>query len=121
MTSRAPGQGTGPRRQLVEVDGFYQIIIGAGIQAPHLVMACRLTNYETRLLNLLATSPGQVVARERLILALGQEPTAYDPRNLEILVRRLRRKSVQDLGEELPLATAHGVGFAFLADIRVVQ
>lgn len=84
-------------------------------------VACRLTNYETRLLNLLATSPGQVVARERLILALGQEPTAYDPRNLEILVRRLRRKSVQDLGEELPLATAHGVGYAFLADIRVVQ
>ena len=60
------------------------------------------------------------MARERLILALGQEPTAYDPRNLEILVR-LRRKSVQDLGEELPLVTAHGVGYAFLADIRVVQ
>lgn len=82
---------------------------------------CPLTNYESRLLLALASQPGEAVSKERIIRALDQDPLDYPPRNLEVVVRRLRRKSLESLGEELPLQTAHGLGYAFLANIQVLE
>jgi two-component system OmpR family response regulator len=76
-----------------------------------------LTHSEQEILNLLARQPGKVVARDDIIRALGHLPEDYDPRRLEVLVRRLRTKAKSHLGYALPLNTVHGQGFAFAAAI----
>ena len=79
----------------------------------------KLTQSETVLLNALATRPGQTVPKEQLIQALGHESVTYDPRRMEILVRRLRNKTELKTGTPLPLETVHGLGYAFAADIAL--
>jgi DNA-binding response OmpR family regulator len=76
-----------------------------------------LTHSEQAILSLLATYPGKVVARDDIVRALGHQPENYDPRRLEVLVRRLRVKAKSHLGYGLPLNTVHGQGFAFTAAI----
>lgn len=79
----------------------------------------RLSQSEAAILQLLAETPGAAVARNRIIIALGAQPDSYDPRRLEILVRRLRGKVLGQLGQALPLETVHAVGYALTASIRV--
>lgn len=79
----------------------------------------RLSRSEAVLLNALAADPGETVGRDRLIRALGQSPSAYDPRRMEILVRRLRNKVKTEIGDDLPLTTVHGLGYAFTAAIAL--
>jgi DNA-binding response OmpR family regulator len=38
---------------------------------------------------------------------------------MEILVRRLRNKTKEVLGNELPVETVHKIGYAFTAQIEV--
>lgn len=73
----------------------------------------RLTHSEAALLMQLAQAPGRPVSRNDIITALGHDPTYYDPRRLEILVRRLRSKVSAQLNLTLPLSTVHGQGYAF--------
>lgn len=80
----------------------------------------KLTRSETMLLAALAASPGQAVQRDELIRALGYETETYDPRRMEILVRRLRNKVRLQSPIRLPLETVHGQGYAFAADIAVI-
>ncbi len=79
----------------------------------------KLTRSETTLLATLAASPGKTVPRDDLIHALGYTPESYDPRRMEILVRRLRNKVRIQTPMRLPLETVHGQGYAFTADIVV--
>lgn len=82
-------------------------------------VSIKLTHSEFKLLGRLAQSPGEAVARDALILAMGHDPLSYDGRRLEILVRRLRKKAQEQLGFELPLETAKRVGLAFTAPLSV--
>jgi DNA-binding response OmpR family regulator len=66
----------------------------------------------------LVQSPGLPVERNTLVQALGENPDLYDPRRMEILIRRLRVKAREALGYELPLDTVHRVGYAFTAPIQ---
>lgn len=77
----------------------------------------KLTRSETTLLATLAASPGQTVHRDTLIHALDYDPQTYDPRRMEILVRRLRNKIRLQTQIRLPLETIHGLGYAFAGDI----
>lgn len=83
--------------------------------------AFKLTHSELVLLTALARRPGESVSRDELALALGHDPIVYDPRRLEILVRRLRNKVVEQLGYPLPLETVHGQGYAFAGPIDVTS
>ena len=80
---------------------------------------CTLTNYEIRLLQLFVDQPGQALTREEVLRGIDREGKGYDPRSLEILVRRLRNKSQVELETELPLQTVHGIGYAFLGELRI--
>lgn len=82
-------------------------------------IAIQLTHSEHVLLGCLASTPGQPVAREQMIHRLGHDPAVYDPRRLEIMVRRLRNKCKDILGYALPLETAPRQGYAFIAAIVV--
>ncbi len=79
----------------------------------------KVTKSEMSLLAQLASRPGEVVLRNDLVLGLGEDPLEYDPRRMEILVRRLRGKASQQFGSDLPLETAHKQGYAFTAPIEV--
>jgi two-component system OmpR family response regulator len=79
----------------------------------------KLTRSETTLLATLAVSPGQTVHRDTLIRALGYDPKTYDPRRMEIMVRRLRNKVRLQTQIRLPLETIHGLGYAFAGDIVI--
>lgn len=80
----------------------------------------KLTHSEMAVLGLLAAAPGKAVARDALVVGLGQDPDSYDPRRMEILMRRLRAKALATLGQALPVATVHRQGYAFTALIQVV-
>lgn len=81
--------------------------------------ALKLTHSELVLLQALARCAGESVSRDELAVALGHDPVLYDPRRLEILVRRLRNKVAEQLGYPLPLETVHGQGYAFAAPIAI--
>jgi len=79
----------------------------------------RLTHSELLVLQRLAIQPGSVVARQELVVALGQDPETYDYRRMEVLIRRLRNKVRESAGVDLPLETVHRLGYAFVAPLRV--
>ena len=65
-----------------------------------------LTPKEWALLRVLASRPGQIFPRERLLEALYQWDAASDSNTLEVFISRLRRK----LGSEL-IETVRGTGY----------
>ena len=77
----------------------------------------QLTRSEFALLAALARRSGTAIRRNDLIQALGHDPSYYDARRMEALVRRLRTKVQETLLEPLPLKTVHGYGFAFTGTI----
>lgn len=71
----------------------------------------KLTGLESAFLVALAQQTGKPVSRRAIVEALGKNFCAYDPRNLDTLVKRLRDK-VQSHGDDpLPLKTVHGTGY----------
>lgn len=82
-------------------------------------LTVKLTHSEFVLLLQMATQPGQPVSRHELVHSLGHNPETYDFRRMEILVRRLRYKTRDVLGCDLPLATVHKVGYAFTSPIEI--
>jgi two-component system OmpR family response regulator len=83
-------------------------------------VSVKLTHSEAVLLQKMADHPGQAIARQDLVISLGHNPETYDFRRMEILVRRLRNKIRDALGDELPLETVHKVGYAFTSPLKVV-
>lgn len=73
----------------------------------------KLTMLEMAFLGCLATSPTELVLKDSLIIALGEDPVEYDPRRMEILVRRLRTKVKNSLACDVPIETVHGRGYVF--------
>ncbi|MEI7607029.1 MAG: response regulator transcription factor [Rhodospirillaceae bacterium] len=80
--------------------------------------AVRLTQSELMVLKSLMERPGSPVTRAALAEVLGFNASSFDPRRLEIMIRRLRKKIAEEAGVEAPIETAHGVGYAFVATIR---
>lgn len=78
-------------------------------------VSVKLTRSEVRFLQPLMRSPGMQVARADLVASLGHDLSYYDTRRMEIMVRRLRHKTETQSGEQLPLETIYGRGFAFTA------
>lgn len=79
----------------------------------------KLTHSEALVIHMLAQSPGAAVPKDDIVLALGHQPATYDMRRMEILIRRLRNKAREQLGIELPLETAHRLGYAFTAPVEM--
>lgn len=56
---------------------------------------------------------GLTVPRHQLIGVLGGQPGNYDPRRLEIAIRRLRKKMDNAGVSSFPLTTIYGTGYSF--------
>lgn len=79
-----------------------------------------LTATELRVLQLLALKPGGVVERTDLLRNLNQPVDSPAMQRLETHISRLRGKIRQIQGAEpLPIQASHGVGYSFLAPLRL--
>jgi len=79
----------------------------------------KLTGSEMAVMSALARQPGVTLPRDDLILELGCKPDSYDPRRMEILVRRLRNKVSDHTDTALPLETVHRQGYVFVSTITL--
>lgn len=88
---------------------------------PPLGAPIRLAALEIAILAELAAADDHRASRDNLIRALGRNPLYYDPRALEALVSRLRRKlPVQADGDTL-LQSARCYGYQFLRPLVIVS
>lgn len=73
-----------------------------------------LTLSEVELLRALALRTDHFANRDALIKSMGKIPDCYDPRALEVMLSRLRRK----LGDHSPLKAVRARGYVFAADLH---
>lgn len=62
---------------------------------------------------------GEIVSREAIVRALGENFWSYDQRRLDTQMRRLRRKVEQACGLQLPVTTLRGVGYRFYDEFEI--
>ncbi len=86
-----------PARRAVEVSGD----------------AVELTYVEFELLRTLATRPGHVFSRQRLLEEIWGSADYRDPRTIDVHVRHLREKLERDPSDPQFLLTVRGVGYRF--------
>ncbi|HZL01372.1 MAG TPA: response regulator transcription factor [Caulobacteraceae bacterium] len=77
--------------------------------------AAELTRGEFDLLALLIEADGRVVGREELLKAISRNPEEGDPRSVDVLVSRLRRKLAECSREAEIILTAPGLGYRLAA------
>jgi DNA-binding response OmpR family regulator len=79
--------------------------------------AVKLTGNERVFVTLLVAHPGEPVSRDEIFRALGKR--GWDPadRSVDSMVRRLRAKGAEAVGQSLPIESVHGIGYAFAAAI----
>jgi two-component system, OmpR family, response regulator len=82
--------------------------------------AISLTGLEYMFLSVLAQHAPRAVARQALLEALGKSQDSYDPRNLDALVLRLRKKVAEVTRTPLPLKTLHGAGYCLSHAFSVI-
>ncbi len=75
-----------------------------------------LSYLEASLLQMLAESPDHFCETNALVLAIGKNPEAYNPRALQVMLSRLRQK----LGEESPLKAVRARGYIFAAKLALL-
>lgn len=80
-----------------------------------------LTAWEVILLEAIASSHDQIASRDVLIRALGKNPIYYDPRALEAVMSRLRRKLPALEENRNPLEAVRNVGYKFISPLAVVR
>ena len=106
------------RRQPIAPPVWLLNVLNWTLKSPQGV-SMKLTSTELKVMKMVTPCPGQVVTRHTLVVGLGHDPDVYDPRRLEILIRRLRGKSEACFGQPIPLDTAHGEGYSFTAAINM--
>ena len=76
----------------------------------------RLTAQESAFLQVLVQQAGQTVNRKKVVQSLGKNFADYDPRNLDVLVLRLRKKVASHTTAVFPVNTVHGAGYVIEKD-----
>jgi DNA-binding response OmpR family regulator len=71
----------------------------------------RLSHAERILMELLFASPSETVPRGTIIARPCRDIHDFDPHRLEMLVHRLRRKTLAESGVALPLRAVRGIGY----------
>jgi DNA-binding response OmpR family regulator len=74
-----------------------------------------VSDTERRFLKVMVEASGQVVGRDALIAACGQDIDDYDPHRLDAVISRLRKRTEQAGLGSLPLQSIRGTGYVFSA------
>jgi len=80
-------------------------------------LTLKLTTNERAFLSRLMRSGDAVVRRDELLAGIGGSPHDADPKRLDVIASRLRRKAEQ-AGMRLPLHAVRGVGYQFVREPR---
>lgn len=78
----------------------------------------RLTNAEFRLLDYFLSHPEEIITRADLLGELGDDPTRYMDRTIDVLILRLRRKIEANPSKPEHLQTRRGRGYIFFNNPR---
>ena len=81
----------------------------------------RLTAQESAFLQVLVELMGQTVTRKKVVQSLGKNFADYDPRNLDVLVLRLRKKVASVTSAVFPVKTVHGAGYVIEKDCVIAD
>ena len=76
-----------------------------------------LTRGEFEILRALASHPGEVLNRDRLLHAITRQESEGSERTVDVLIRRLRQKLGDDPRMPRIISTAHGEGYVFTAPL----
>lgn len=79
-----------------------------------------LNDFECRFFDLLCSSQGENVSRDRLLTSLGLEWADADLRRLDTAISRLRSRWRNATATSLPLKTHYGLGYSFKQPIRAI-
>jgi two-component system torCAD operon response regulator TorR len=79
----------------------------------------KLTATERTIVKILIDANGAWLTRPEIVEALGKADTAENCRNLDTAIRRVRQKIIKEIGEELPVRTAYGRGYAFTSPAAI--
>lgn len=87
--------------------------------------SCRLSSNEITFFQILAASPGEPVSRDAITQAItrhqpAENASTVNSRNLDAVVRRLRRKVSEATGQEAPVRMVYGVGYVLTATMRQI-
>lgn len=88
------------------------------LQAPN-GPSVKLSAVEAKFVRRLLTQTGTVVSRAELRAELGYGDDAVGDKNLDAVIRRLRRKIEIATGSPAPIQTVHGQGYLFSAQLRL--
>ena len=105
----------------MQIGGCGQFVLQAWDLLVPTGQSLRLTAQEVIFLSTLLKSKGTVVSRRKLVEALGKDVSEYDPRNLDALLLRLRKKVSGATATSLPVKTVHGSGYIALSGLALGQ
>jgi DNA-binding response OmpR family regulator len=88
------------------------------LQTPH-GPSVKLSAVEAKFVRRLLIQTGTVVPRADLRTELGYDADPAGDRNLDAVIRRLRRKIESATGSPAPIQTVHGQGYLFSAPLRL--
>jgi len=88
------------------------------LQAPN-GPSVKLSAVEAKFVRRLLVQTGAVVSRAELRTELGYGDDAVGDKNLDAVIRRLRRKIESATGSPAPIQTVHGQGYLFSAPLRL--
>lgn len=81
----------------------------------------KLTGSEVAFVAALVEKAGKPCTREEIQRALARPNQRSDDRAIDAMVRRLRRKIVEQAHEEAPIKMIYGIGYSFSAPLRPGQ
>ena len=102
-----------------EASGCWILEIGRRRLLPPGQSAISLSQQDVTVLHALMAAPGEIVSRQSIVQALGEDFLHYDQRRLDTQMRRLRRKAEETLGIPLPVNTSRNVGYSFFAEALI--
>jgi DNA-binding response OmpR family regulator len=97
--------------ETIEADGLRIDLAKRAVEAHG--QQVQLTYVEFELLRLLASNPGRVYTRQKLLEGLWGGAEYRDPRTIDVHVRHLREKLEQEPREPELILTVRGVGYRF--------
>lgn len=121
LQARLPPHQTFPVPSASASGAPWQLLAMQSELVPPDAAAILLTAWEVLLLETIAGAQDQIASRDDLIRALGKNPLYYDPRALEAVMSRLRRKLPQLDENRNPLEAVRGIGYKFIRPLAVVH
>ncbi len=119
-----PQQARPVRRSTDQVDGApasWRLAIQDWVLIAPDGRRLQLTAREFALLHRLIVVQGQAVPKKALADEIFGARIVNSAERINVLLARLRKKAAKTLGEELPIRTAHQIGYAFTAPAHLAQ